>query len=44
MTNANPVNTHVIYREALIEDLKLRDTFNVNTDKVAVVGLLYQGN
>ena len=41
MANANPVNTHVIYREALIEDLKLRSTFNINSDKTAVVGLLY---
>ena len=44
MANTNPVNTHVIYRDALIEDLKLRSTFNVNTDKTAVVGLLYNGD
>ena len=43
MANNNPINTHVIYRDALIEDLKLRNTFNVNSDKTAVVGLLYNG-
>lgn len=41
MANSNPVNTHVIYRDALIEDLKLRTTFNVSRDKSAVIGLLY---
>ena len=40
-TNTNPINTHVVYRDALIEDLKLRTTFNVYNDKTAVVGLLY---
>ena len=44
MSNSNPINTHVIYREALIEDLKLRNTFNVSSDKSAVIGLLYPNN
>ena len=40
-SNTNPINTHIIYRDALIEDLKLRTTFNVYNDKAAVIGLLY---
>ncbi len=43
MANSNPINTHVIYRDALIEDLKLRTSFNINSDKTAVVGQLYNG-
>ena len=41
MTNTNPVNTHIIYRDALIEDLKLRTVFSVSKDTYAVLNKLY---
>lgn len=38
------VNTEVIFRDAMIEDLRLRDVFNPSTDNNALVGNLYNPN
>ena len=38
----NVVYTDIVLRDAMIEDLRLRTTFNVYTDKAAKIGLLVQ--